>query len=345
MLIEQVEAIRTETGGSWRQALEAAGLRWASFQRWTARLRKEEPMVQTPGPKKDVPLNLEDLLGEVRQMEHLRRRSFGTTKLYEAHKDEISRRQLQKLVRTERCRIQGEKRARLRKITWRVSGLVWAMDSTRIGPDELQQVQDLASRYKFEPFLASSLHGNEVAEHLERIIAVQDPPLILKRDRGSNLQDDAVRAVLERHLIIPLDSPRQYPPYNGAIERAQREMKEALEARASPSGVSSSLADLALANHTAAANRLNHRPRPCLGGRTACAVFEEGREAMKAWTRPKRKEVIDWIRKEALDILHREGTSGVNAQDAAWRRAVETWLHRNGAITVEADGQVLPYFP
>jgi hypothetical protein len=66
---------------------------------------------------------------------------------------------------------------------------------------------------------------------------------------------------------------------------------------------------------------------------------------MKAWTRPKRKEVIDWIRKEALDILHREGTSGVNAQDAAWRRAVETWLHRNGAITVEADGQVLPYFP
>ena len=66
---------------------------------------------------------------------------------------------------------------------------------------------------------------------------------------------------------------------------------------------------------------------------------------MKAYTRPKRKEVIDWIRNEALDIIQRDGLAVADARDAAWRRAVESWLHRNGVITVSVDGKVLPYFP
>ncbi len=65
------------------------------------------------------------------------------------------------------------------------------------------------------------------------------------------------------------------------------------------------------------------------------------------YTRPKRKEVIDWIKQEAPAIIQAMGGSlaGVRAQDAAWRRAVESWLHRNGAITVSVDGQVLPCYP
>ena len=105
------------------------------------------------------------------------------------------------------------------------------------------------------------------------------------------------------------------------------------------------LAGVALMSHSAAAHTLNHRPGPCLNGQTACAVFESRHELMKAYTRPKRKEVIDWITREALDILSREGLSGADAQDAAWRRAVESWLHHNGVITVSVDGQVLPSFP
>jgi transposase InsO family protein len=338
MLLERVEAIRTEVGESRREVLEAAGLPCATYHRWTARLRDEEPFVEMPGPKKEVQLDLEDLLAEVRRMKHRRRRSFGTTELYEAHREEISRRQLQGLVKVERCRVNAERRAYLRRITWRVPGLTWAMDGTRIGPVQLQQVQDLASRYKYEPFLAASLSGEQVAEHLERIIAVHGAPLVLKRDRGSNLRDDAVQAVLERHLIIPLDSPRRYPQYNGAIEYAQREMKDLLEVRYP-------LADQALANYAAAAQELNHRRRPCLDGATACAVLETGRQAMKSYTRPKRKEIIDWIRNEALDIIHKDGLSGADARDAAWRRAVESWLHRNGVITVSVDGKVLPCFP
>jgi transposase InsO family protein len=329
MVIGQIEAMQKQAGRSCRRVLRAVGLSYATFHRWRVRLRSGEPLIQRRGPKKAVPLNLEVLLGEVRQLKHRRRRSFGTRALYEAHREAISRRDLQRLVKTERRRLNAERRSHLRRITWQVPGLTWAIDGTRVGKSEVEQVQDLASRYKFDPLRVGAASDQQVAEYLEEIIAAHGPPLILKRDRGSALQGQAVQAVLEKHLIIPLDSPRRYPPYNGAIERAQRELKESLAARA-PLG------------HAAAAHELNHRSRPCLGGRTACAVFQAGREAMKAYTRPKRKEVIYWIKQEALDILCREGLSGAIAQDAAWRRAVESWLHRTGAITVSENGKVLP---
>ena len=337
MLIEKVESIRMETGGSYREVLEAVDLPWATYQRWTARLRNEEPFVQTPGPKKVVQLELGDLLAEVRQMEHRRRRSFGTTELYEQHKEEISRRQLQELVQTERRRVNAAKRASLKRLTWHVVGLAWAMDATDIGPNQVQQVQDLASRYKFGPFLTARLSGEQIAEHLERIIEAYGPPLILKRDRGSNQQDAAVMSVLEKYLIIPLDSPRKYPQYNGAMERGQGELKEVLNLR-------DPMAEQALVNYTVSAHDLNHKCRPSLGGRTACVVFGEAPEAMKVYTRPKRKEVIDWMKNEALGIIRRDGSSGANAQAVAWWRAVESWLHRNGIITIKVNGKVLPYF-
>ncbi len=340
MLVERVETVREEVNGSYRRVLKAADIPRSSFARWRSRIEHQQPSVQTPGPKKEVQLNLEALLTEVRQMEHRRHRSHGTTVLYQTHREAISRRQLQGLVKEERMRINAVRLAKLRQVTWQVPGMAWAMDNTELGLVDLHQVQDLASRYKYESFVAASVHGEQVAEHLERLIQTHGAPLILKRDRGSNLRDEAVETVLQKHLIVPLDSPPRYPAYNGAIEYAQREMKELLGERYPG-------AEHVLACNMAAVQELNHRPRPCLQGRTSCAVLESGREAMKAYTRPKRKEVIDWIKKEMLAILQVMGGSsaGVRACDAAWRRAVETWLHRNGAITVSVKGKVLPCYP
>ena len=340
MLVGLVEQAKVEVGWSCRRVVEAAGIPRSSFSRWRSRIGHQQPCVETPGPKKEVQLNLEALLAEVREMEHGRHRSFGTAVLYQKHRQEISRRPLQGLVKDERQRVNAVRLAKLRRVTWQVPGMAWAMDNTELGLVDLHQVQDLASRYKYESFVAASVQGEQVAEHLERLIQTHGAPLILKRDRGGNLRSEEVEAVLQNHLIIPLDSPPRYPAYNGAIEYAQREMKELLEVRYPGAGH-------ILACNMAAAQELNHRPRPCLAGRTACALLESGREAMKAYTRPKRKEVIDWIKKEMLAILQAIGGSsaGVRACDAAWRRAVETWLHRNGAITVSVNGNVLPCYP
>jgi hypothetical protein len=63
---------------------------------------------------------------------------------------------------------------------------------------------------------------------------------------------------------------------------------------------------------------------------------------MKAYTRPRKKEIINWIKAEALDIIPARGSSGGVAQDAAWRRAVESWLRRNYAITASACEKSYP---
>ena len=89
----------------------------------------------------------------------------------------------------------------------------------------------------------------------------------------------------------------------------------------------------------------NHLPRPCLGGQSACGVYEAGRAAMRAYTRPKRKQIIDWIAQEYVAIRESMEDRGSKAEDAAWRLAVETWLHRNGLITVTVGGEVLPGLP
>ena len=340
MLVELVEQEKVRLGWSYERVTEAAGICRSSFSRWRGRIQRQASCVETPGPKKTAQLDMETLMAEVRELEHSRHRSKGTTALYRKHQAEISRRQLQRLVKEDRQRVNAQRLVKLRKIAWQVPGLAWAMDTTEIASVQLNQVQDLASRYKYEPFVASSVCGEQVAEQLERLIAIHEPPLIIKRDRGSNLRHEAVEAVLQKYLIVPLDSPPRWPPYNGAIEYAQREMKELLEVRYPE-------AQHLLACCSAASSEANHHPKPCLDGRTPCAVLETGRDVMKAYNRQKRKEVIDWIKNEMLAIIGSMGGSlaSVRAQDAAWRRAVETWLYRNGAITVSVNGQVLPSYP
>lgn len=340
MLVELVEQAKVQVGWSCRRVTKAAGVSRASLARWRDRVREQEPCVRVPGPKKDVQVDMEGLLAEVRELEHGRYRSKGTTALYQKHQAAISRRQLQKSVKEERQRVNAARWVKLRTIEWQVPGMAWAMDTTQIEKVQMQQVQDLASRYKYEPFVAASVCGEQVAEQLERMIGIYGAPLVLKRDRGGNLRHEAVQAVLEKHLIVPLDSPPYYPRYNGAIEYAQREMKELLEVRYPQ-------ADRVLACSSAAAQELNHHPKPCLNGQTPCAVLETGRKTMQGYTRQRRKEVIDWIKNEALAIIRGMGgpLASLRARDAAWRRAVETWLHRNGAITVSVHGQVLPSYP
>jgi transposase InsO family protein len=339
MRVDAIQKIRQETKWPYRVLLKRASVSYGSFMRWKSRVAKGVAVINPPGPKKDVQLDLESILAEVRQMKHEGKRSRGTAALYRAHQVEISRRRLQTMVAQERQRLNAERRAQMRRIDWLVPGMTWAMDTTEVGPVQIQQVQDLASRYKFDPLMGSLLRGVQIAEHLEQLIELYGAPLILKRDRGGILKHESVQEVLAKHLIVPLDSPPRYPCYNGGIEYAQRELKAWLRERYPG-------AQETLAAQSSAIHELNHQPKPCLQGRVPCAVLQESRAAMKPYTRPKRKEVIDWIKKEVLVILQSMGgRASVRACDAAWRQAVETWLHRNGAIAVSVNGEVLPCYP
>jgi len=199
----------------------------------------------------------------------------------------------------------------------------------------LNQVQDLASRYKFSPMTGGILCGEEISGYLAATFKRFGAPLFLKRDNGGNLNHAAVNNVLADYFVLPVNSPVHYPPYNGAIEEAQAELKNGLAAKLSykPRCPREHLGAYAgVVEHD-----LNHQLRPCLSGSNACQVYFAGRQPFTKW---ERRDAYDWISNVQNDILC---SNGVQPQ-AAWRIAVKVWLRMKGFITVSINGKVLPNF-
>jgi hypothetical protein len=146
-----------------------------------------------------------------------------------------------------------------------------------------------------------------------------------------------VDALLDRYLVIPLNSPPYWPGYNGGIERAQRELAEETRLMRDQ-GPATDLGHGQRARLSV--ESLNHRRRPCLRGRTSCEVFCTGREEMGLYNKRRRREAIDTViamfgaRLESLPRFTRRTI------DAAWRHSVETWLLSEGIITIKNPNSV-----
>lgn len=342
MVVERIEGLHESAGLSYRTACAQEGLAYASLMRWKERVARGATILERPGPKKVPPLDLEALRAEIRLMRHGRKRTAGTGELYRRQRDRISHRDLEWLVAEERRRKNAELTRVYHEVSWKVPRLVWAMDDTEYHPDQdypkayLHNVQDLGSRYKFEPLVGLALAtGEEVAGHLSELFDAHGAPLFLKRDNGKNLNHGIVEELLGAFLVIPVNSPCYYPQYNGGIEVAQQEIKERLSRRTRlPSAFLAMQADLDI-------QALNHRPRPCLGHRSSCQVFTAAKDVPRIFNRRQRREVYEWIRQKTLDLIGQEGYE----EDAAWRLAVETWLLDHGVITVRRQKEVLPSFP
>jgi len=288
-----------------------------------------------PGPKKVLPLDWEALGREIGLLKHGRKRTAGTGVLWRRYSDRISRRAFQEEVRKQRLEEHRRRAAAMRRIEWRVPGAVWSLDDTgskRRG--YVHQVQDLASRYKFPPPAGNTMpHGKEVAENLERLFKRYGPPIVIKRDHGGNLNHSEVDALLDRYMVIPLNSPLYYPTYNGGIERAQRELAE--EARLMQDH--GSVADLGHGQRARlSVESLNHRRRPCLRGRTSCEVFCTGREEMKRYNKKRRRrEAIETVYSLCLVELDKVRKMTRRTACATWRHAVENWLLSEKIITIK----------
>jgi hypothetical protein len=305
--------------------------------RWRERTHNGEQPCHRPGPAKVESLDMNLIVKQIRAMHHGRHRTEGTGELYREHKERISRRDLSELVRKERNELRQQKAQKQYHIQWHVSRLVWAMDDTEYRPDKrypkayLHNVQDLGSRYKFGALVGLSLAcGEDVVAHLAELFNRHGPPLFLKRDNGGNLNHHGVDELLQAAMVIPLNSPRCYPQYNGSMERAQREIKGMLARHVkAPSAFLAIQSDMEI-------HELNHSPREDLGNRTPCSVFGSGKDHARLYTRRKRKEVYENIREKTLAFADMEGYD----PDRAWRRAVRTWLQENRFITVSRGGKV-----
>lgn len=330
----------------YKMICEALQLPLGSFNRWRCRIRENLVLIKRPGPKKVEPFDCSVLDTEIGLLDHGRKRSAGTTELYLRHRFSLSRRELGQMVAQVRQDLCADYRRHLRRIEWVTPGVVWAMDGTQYDGDSagkiyLCNMQDLGSRYKFSPLAGGYPVGEQIAGYLSENIGRYGAPLVFKRDNEGIMNHLAVNEVLKEFFILPLNSPRDYAPYNGAIEESQRELKRSLQDK------------LALAmsnpkNHIAAyaesaANDLNHRIRPCLNGRTSCQVFFEVGIKPK-FKKRQRREIYDSITEKVEKILSAMKESGQAIRESAWRIAVESWLKSRGYIKPHIKTKVSPNF-
>lgn len=334
-----MDQIKERTAMPYRAICEAVRLPYPSFIRWHLRRKRDTPLVRQPGPPKVKPPDFSRLHQDIAQLSHGQGRTLGTGAVYARHASSISRRELQRMVALARHDQNTSHRQNLRRIRWNVPNVAWSMDPCEYkqhdaGKVYLNQMQDLASRYKFSPMTGEIPCGEEIAGYLAATFSRFGTPLFLKRDNGGNLNHVAVNNVLADHFVMPVNSPVHYPPYNGAIEEAQAELKTSLSAKLA---YKSCPGEHLEAYAGVVEHDLNHQPRPCLNGRNSCQAYFSGRRTFSKW---ERRDAYVWIVNLQKDMLCCEGIQ----PQAAWRIAVEAWLKMKGYITVSINGKVSPYF-
>lgn len=335
-----IDQIRERTDMPYRVICSAIKLPYPSFSRWHQRRKEETPFVRQPGPAKVSPPDYNRLRQNIGQLSHGHQRTQGTGALYTRYAPCVSRRELQRLVAVARQEQNALLRQNLRRIQWNVPNVAWSMDPCEYGQrDEpgvkvyLNQMQDLASRYKFNPMTGGVPCGEEISGYLAATFNRFGVPLFLKRDNGGNLNHVAVNDVLADYFVLPVNSPIHYPPYNGAIEKAQAELKNGLDSKLAYRVCPGEHLE---AYASTVEHDLNHRPRPCLNGKNSCQVYFTGKRMFTKW---ERRDAYVWITNLQNDIVCYE--NGVQPQ-TAWRIAVEAWLNMKGFITITINGKVLP---
>ncbi|NJD57436.1 MAG: transposase family protein [Nitrospirae bacterium] len=339
-MLAVIEQMKEKTGMPYRAISSAVRLPYPSLIRWRRRRKQDMPLVRQPGPAKVEPPDFGRIEKDIGRLSHGRNRTQGTGALHARHGSVVSRRELQRMVALARHDLNARHRQNLRRIRWNVPNAAWSLDPCEYGQrDEaggkvhLTQMQDLSSRYKFNPMSGDVPCGEEIAGYLTATFSRFGPPLMLKRDNGGNLNHRAVNDVLAEHFVIPVNSPVHYPPYNGAIEQAQAELKNGLNTKLAYKSCCPEEhleAYASLVEHD-----LNHRPRPCLKGKNSCQVFFTGRRSFSKW---ERRDAYVWITSLRDDIVCSEGVQ----PQAAWRVAVEAWLTMKGLITIAINGKVSP---
>jgi hypothetical protein len=325
-ILKQLDQGRREF--SWRELCYGV-LPCATVMRWRARAQAGLPPVEKAGPKKKEPIELATVRERIQQLDHGPQRTAGTTALYAELSDSISRRRLQELVAEER----RDQLDSMQRIHWLVPGTAWSMDTTQYGPDKMKitPLRDLAAKYQLPvPLVGPQEDGEKIAVYLDLMFKKQGAPMFIKMDLGSPLNCEAVNQVLERHWVLPLNSPARYPQYNGSIERNMRDLQTALDERRLQALQVPMSVEVELATH-----QLNHRRLRSLGGLTPCQVFHDPARRVRLHGASRQRifrEVFElfWHYVQCMPVRNH------HTFNAAWRLVVETWLRRQGWISVTA---------
>jgi transposase InsO family protein len=204
------------------------------------------------------------------------------------------------------------------------------------------QRRPLAQRiiHGLAPLFADRLDGRQIAAHLESLFRKHGAPLFLKRDNGSPFNHQQVDEVLARFRVLPLNNPPRFPRYNGAMEKSIRDFKAALAKRLSNEAKVPLVMSLAA---EVTAHELNHRPRRCLKGRTACAVFHDDAQRLR-WTKRQRQTIFRLLLQQFGAMIGKTAKGHQPSPATLWRVTVESWLRCQGLIVIRQNQNVSTSF-
>jgi transposase InsO family protein len=328
-ILEQLQTGRQEF--SWSELCSGL-IPLSTVLRWKARVKTGQVVVQEAGPKKKPLLDGATLRRQIRQLPAGPRRTAGSAQLHQQWSEFISRRQFQEMVAQER----QNKIDDMKRITWHRPGVAWSLDTTEYGAMKISPLRDLASKYQIPmPLIGHTENGAQIALYLDGVFRKEGAPLFLKRDMGSPLNCLAVDDVLERHLVLPLNSPPGYPRYNGSAERAMQDLKKELDhqhQRALMQNMPMAL-ELELATH-----ELNHKPRRVLDGLTPCQVYHDPHRRLRLHGALRRR-LFRGVLEQFWQIAQCMPERNRHTLSAAWRLLVEDWLRRHQWISVRVNRQ------
>jgi transposase InsO family protein len=316
---------------SWAQLCDRL-LPYATVMRWKTRASCGQALLEKAGPKKREPLDAAAVKEKIEQLNHGRQRTAGTCALYAQLSTGISRRHFQELV----AEVRQNKMDAMERIRWLVPGTAWSLDTTEYGPEKMKitPLRDLASRYQLPtPWVGAHEQGEQIALYLEGMFKREGAPMFLKRDWGSPLNCRQVDAVLERHGVLPLNSPPGYPQYNGSMERSMRDLQDALDQRQWDALQLPMSLELELVTH-----QLNHRRLRGLGHRTPCQVYHDPAHRVRLHG-ASRQRIFREVFQEFWQYVPAMPDRSPHHLVAAWRLVVKSWLRRQGWISVKEKHQ------
>jgi len=333
--------MKDEHGFSYASLAPLVGVSYPTLMRWNARRLSGGPVVREPGPAKTGRLDLGALDADIGKLGFGPRRCHGTGPFIVKYRDSISRRKLMALVHEAGEQVRDSRKASMVNVEWLRPRLAWGMDITEAAGENgtiyVNSLQDMASKWKFEPpALRHDPLGSEVAEQLDVAFGRFGPPLFLKRDNGGNLNSAAVDGVLERHMVIPFNSPAYYPQFNGSVENANGELKRH-ETFALMKNLGACFGTENRLYTYRIFGELNHKPREVLGGKCSCLAFHGSPKL--SITRRDRKEIYDEILNRTFEI---QRLSGNLRRDAVIRAVIKNWLLENGHIRMAVKEEVSP---
>ena len=345
-IVRRIDFAKQRTGLSYRDLCRAMDVSHRTFKRWRRRKESGEPLLHAPGPCKTGPFDPAVLAGELAFLTHGAHRTQGIGRLYGKYGQCLSRREIACMAAELRAELNDIHRRNLLRVEWLAPGVVWAIDGTEYidtsGKRQIMTTRDLCSKYLFRPMVTAwTPCSEEVGGHVAGLCAVNEPPLFLKMDNGSNLIGQSTMKILAENRTIPLVSPPEYPRYNGSLENVQGDIKEAIRISL-PLVRAVSLEEFKL--HAAlAAHDLNHRSKDILKGKNSCQVLHDETRRIR-FTVPERMVVYDWIIKTQESILNEVQDFSKKSVATARRKAIEAWLLKNNMIRLTLNGKSVTQF-